>query len=75
MLTAALLIVAALALSALALTFVVARRALRVFVRVALVALVALALLVGYVFWRWQSSITTRPPAGQRPRPATPARR
>ena len=57
MLTAALFIVAVLAFAALALTFVVARRALRLFVRVALVALVALALLVGYVWFRWRQTI------------------
>ena len=74
MLAGTLVIVAVLALAALALTFVVARRALRVFVRVALLALVALALLVGYVWFRWQSA-ATRAPAERRQPQTAPARR
>jgi amino acid permease len=72
MLTGAIVIVAVLAFAALALTFVVARRALRLFVRVALVALVALSLLVGYVWFRWQSAATRATPER---RPSAPARR
>lgn len=73
MLTGSLVIVAVLACAALALTFVVARRALRLFVRLALVMFVALAMLVGYVWWRWQSVMNTRAPVERRT--SAPARR
>jgi 4-amino-4-deoxy-L-arabinose transferase-like glycosyltransferase len=66
MLTGPLAIAALVAFAALALTFIVARRALRLFVRVALIAVVALALLVGYIWWRWQSTTTTRAPVERR---------
>ena len=77
MLTGAIAIVVLLALAAFAVTLFVARRALRLFVRLALVLVAALLLLVGYVAWRWQSATTpTREPprAGER-RQSTPARR
>jgi hypothetical protein len=72
MLTGPLAIAALVAFAALALTFIVARRALRLFVRVALIAVVALALLVGYVWWRWQS---VAKPAPVERRQSAPARR
>lgn len=75
MLTGAIIIVAALALAALAVTFFVARRALRLFLRLALVLLFAILLLVGYVAWRWQSATpTTREPARNERHQSAPAR-
>jgi membrane protein implicated in regulation of membrane protease activity len=74
MLTGGLAIFAVAAFVALALAFVVARRALRVFVKLALVALLALLLLGGYVWWRWQGS-TTREPTRNERRQSAPARR
>ncbi|MDT7542815.1 MAG: hypothetical protein QOE33_2719 [Acidobacteriota bacterium] len=72
MLTGGLTIAAVVAAIALVLTFIVARRALRLFVRLALAAIVALALLAGYVWWRWQSA-NTRAPVERRQ--SAPARR
>jgi multisubunit Na+/H+ antiporter MnhB subunit len=72
MFTGGLAIAALVAILALALTFVLARRALRLFVRVALIAFVAIALLVGYVWWRWQSA---SPRAPVERRQSAPARR
>ena len=75
MLTGGLAIAALVAVAALALAFVLARRTLRLFVRLALVAVVALALVAGYVWWRWQSATTTREPARNERRQSAPARR
>jgi membrane protein implicated in regulation of membrane protease activity len=76
MLTGALVIVALIAVAAFALSFVVARRALRLFVRLAIVAVVAVLLLVGYVWWRWQSATPREPPpARNERRQSAPARR
>jgi 4-amino-4-deoxy-L-arabinose transferase-like glycosyltransferase len=72
MLTGALGITALVLVVSLALTFVVARRALRVFIRLALLAFLALALLAGYAWWRWQDSNAGQP---ARSRQAAPARR
>jgi protein-S-isoprenylcysteine O-methyltransferase Ste14 len=74
MLTGAITIVVVLALAALAVTFFVARRALRLFVRLALVILVAVLLLVGYVAWRWQSATDHAPARTERRQSATPRR-
>jgi membrane protein implicated in regulation of membrane protease activity len=74
MLTGGLAIFAVLAVIALALAFVVARRALRLFVKLALVALLAVLLLGGYVWWRWQGS-TVSPPTRNERRQSAPARR
>jgi hypothetical protein len=72
MLTGGLAIAALVAVAALALAFILARRALRLFVRLALIAVVALSLLVGYVWWRWQSAAK---PAPVERRQSAPARR
>jgi protein-S-isoprenylcysteine O-methyltransferase Ste14 len=74
MLTGAIIIVAVLALAALVVTFFVARRALRLFLRLALVLLFAILLLVGYVAWRWQPATPTREPARNERRQSAPAR-
>jgi hypothetical protein len=71
MLTSAITIVVVVAIIALAVTFFVARRALRLFVRLALVIVVAILLIVGYVAWRWQSATPTRT---ERRQVATPRR-
>jgi membrane protein implicated in regulation of membrane protease activity len=72
MLTGGLTIAALVAFAALALAFFVARRALRVFIKLALLAVIAFALLAGYVWWRWQGSTVSEP---ARSRQTTPARR
>jgi hypothetical protein len=72
MLTGGLAIAALVVVAALALVFILARRALRLFVRLALVAIIALALLAGYIWWRWQS--TAKPTPIER-RQSAPARR
>ncbi|MFL6227439.1 MAG: hypothetical protein ACJ741_01515 [Pyrinomonadaceae bacterium] len=74
MLTGGLAIAALVAVVALALAFVLARRALRLFVKLALVAVLALVLLGGYVWWRWQGSTTSTPPRNER-RQSAPTRR
>jgi FtsH-binding integral membrane protein len=74
MLTSAITIVVVLALAALVVTFFVARRALRLFVRLALVILVAILLLVGYVAWRWQSATDHAPARTEHRQNATPRR-
>jgi protein-S-isoprenylcysteine O-methyltransferase Ste14 len=71
MLTSAITIVVVLALAALGVTFFVARRALRLFVRLALVLIVAILLLIGYVAWRRQGATPTRT---ERRQGATPRR-
>jgi hypothetical protein len=73
MLTGGLAIAALVVVAALALVFILARRALRLFVRLALVAIIALALLAGYIWWRWQSATTTHAPVERRQ--SAPARR
>jgi membrane protein implicated in regulation of membrane protease activity len=76
MLTGALVIVALGAFVALALTFFVARRALRLFVRLAVIAVVAILLLSGYVWWRWRAPTERSTPArSNERRQSTPARR
>jgi hypothetical protein len=74
MLTSAITIVVLFALAALVVTFFVARRALRLFVRLALVLVVALLLLIGYVAWRWQSTTDHAPARTERRQSATPRR-
>jgi membrane protein implicated in regulation of membrane protease activity len=74
MLTGGLAIFAVVAVVALALAFVVARRALRLFVKLALVALLAVLLLGGYAWWRWQGSTVSTPTRNER-RQSAPARR
>lgn len=66
MLTGAVLIVALLAFAALAVTFFVARRALRFFVRLALLFVALLLLLGGYVWWRLQGPSAPAPARGDR---------
>jgi membrane protein implicated in regulation of membrane protease activity len=52
----------------------VAWRAVRAFVRLALLGLVALALVAAYVAWRWHASGDTTPARNER-RQSAPARR
>jgi 4-amino-4-deoxy-L-arabinose transferase-like glycosyltransferase len=78
MLTGGLAIFVVVAVVALALAFVVARRALRVFVKLSLLALLALLLLGGYVWWRWNQTIDRaleRSPERIERRTTAPARR
>ena len=61
MLTGGLAIAAIVAAIALALAFIVARRALRLFVKLAILALLALLLLGGYAWWRLSDATTSAP--------------
>jgi O-antigen ligase len=74
MLTGGLTIFAVVAFVAVVLAFIVARRALRVFVKLTLIALLALVLLGGYVWWRLSGS-TVSAPARNEHRQTAPARR
>jgi TRAP-type C4-dicarboxylate transport system permease small subunit len=73
-LSGAVVIVALLALAALAAAFLVARRALRLFVRVALLFIFLLLLLGGYAWWRLRGPSDTAPARNDR-RTSAPARR
>ena len=74
MLTGTVVIVALLAAVMLAVTFFVARKALRLFVRLALVFALLLLLLGGYVWWRLQGAGESAPARNER-RTSAPARR
>jgi membrane protein implicated in regulation of membrane protease activity len=70
MLTGVLTIAAPVAVAQLVLAFVVARRALRLFVKLAIVSVLALVLLCGYVWWRWQGSTASAPTHNRQTAPA-----
>jgi membrane protein implicated in regulation of membrane protease activity len=53
----------------------VAWRAVRAFVRLALLGLVALALVAAYVAWRWHASSEPTPARNERRQQSAPARR
>ncbi|HEX8161985.1 MAG TPA: hypothetical protein VF538_08945 [Pyrinomonadaceae bacterium] len=53
----------------------VAWRAVRAFARLALFGFVALALVAGYVAWRWHAASDPATPARQERRQGAPARR
>ena len=74
MLTGTVAIVALLAAVMLAVTFFVARKALRLFVRLALLFAFLLLLLGGYVWWRLQGTDAPAPARNER-RTSAPARR
>jgi TRAP-type C4-dicarboxylate transport system permease small subunit len=75
MLTGSVVVVALLALLALAVTFFVARRALKLFVRLALLFVFLLLLLGGYVWWRLQGPSETAPARNDRRTTTTAPRR
>ncbi|HVG30651.1 MAG TPA: hypothetical protein VM864_13165 [Pyrinomonadaceae bacterium] len=53
----------------------VAWRAVRAFVRLALLGLVALALVAAYAAWRWHGANETAPARNERRQQSAPARR